>query len=58
MRPGRLFCLPGRIMMQGFRYFSLSMMRLATFLPDISMPPKMGPILGVPLTAEAAMPQT
>lgn len=57
MRPGRLFCFPGRIM-QGFRYFSLSMMRLATFFPDISIPPKMGPILGVPLTAEAAMPQT
>ena len=57
MRPGRQKSLPGRIL-QSFRYFSLSMMRFATFFPDISMPPKMGPILGVPLTAEAAMPQT
>ena len=30
----------------------------ATFLPDMSIPPKIGPIRGVPETADAAIPQT
>ena len=38
--------------------FSFAMMRSATFLPLNSMPPKMGPMRGVPDTALAAMPQT
>lgn len=44
--------------LQGFYFFSLAMISSATFLPDISIPPKIGPIRGVPETAEAAIPQT
>ena len=39
-------------------FLSLAMISSATFLPDINMPPKIGPIRGVPETAEAAIPQT
>ena len=40
-------------------YFEIALiMRSATFLPERSIPPKIGPIRGVPLTAEAAIPQT
>lgn len=35
-----------------------AMISSATFFPLISMPPKMGPMRGVPETAEAAIPQT
>ena len=39
-------------------YLSLAIIMSATFLPLISMPPKMGPMRGVPETAEEAIPQT
>ena len=39
-------------------FFSLSIIKSATFLPDSNIPPNIGPILGVPATAEEAMPQT
>ena len=39
-------------------FFSFSIIISATFLPLISIPPKIGPIRGVPETAEAAIPQT
>ncbi len=49
----------GGIRSRAVCYFcSLAMMSLATFLPDMSMPPKMGPMRGVPETADAAIPQT
>jgi len=38
--------------------FSSAMIRSATFLPDSSIPPKIGPIRGVPPTALDAMPHT
>ena len=39
-------------------FLSFSMIISATFLPLISIPPKIGPMRGVPDTAEAAIPQT
>lgn len=39
-------------------FFRASIIRSATFFPDNSIPPKIGPILGVPLTADAAIPHT
>lgn len=39
-------------------YLSLAIIMSATFLPLISMPPKMGPMRGVPETADEAIPQT
>jgi len=41
-------------------YAKLSVLRIssATFLPDSSIPPKMGPILGPPKAEFAAMPAT
>ena len=38
--------------------FRREMISSATFFPDINIPPKMGPIRGVPDTAEAAIPHT
>ena len=39
-------------------FFNFSMIRSATFLPESIMPPKMGPMRGVPATADEAMPHT
>ena len=39
-------------------FLSRAMISSATFLPERSIPPKMGPMRGVPETAEAAIPQT
>ena len=38
--------------------FSFSSIRSATFLPESSMPPKIGPMRGAPITALQAMPVT
>ena len=46
-----------RMKMDGY-FLSFSMIWSATRFPDISMPPKMGPMRGVPATADDAMPQT
>lgn len=43
---------------QAFSPARRRMMRSATFLPDSNIPPKIGPMRGVPDTAEAAMPHT
>ena len=51
--------VPGFFCIRTLGYFLRRVMiSSATFLPERSMPPKMGPIRGVPETAEAAMPQT
>lgn len=42
----------------GRHFFRRAMIWSATFLPDRSIPPNIGPMRGVPDTAEAAMPQT
>lgn len=42
----------------GRQFFRRAMIWSATFLPDRSIPPNIGPMRGVPDTAEAAMPQT
>lgn len=43
---------------EGVHFRVRSMIISATFLPERSMPPKMGPMRGVPPTADDAMPQT
>lgn len=55
---GRLFLQALASCLLGTYAFSLAMMRSATFLPLSSMPPKIGPMRGVPDTALAAIPQT
>lgn len=49
---------PEMLVLMAKDYLSLAIIMSATFLPLISMPPKMGPMRGVPETAEEAIPQT
>ena len=42
----------------GHHFFRRAIISSATFLPDMSIPPNIGPMRGVPETAEAAMPHT
>lgn len=39
-------------------FFNLAMIASATFLPESNIPPKIGPMRGVPATAEEAIPHT
>ena len=39
-------------------FFNFSIIKSATFLPESIIPPKIGPMRGVPATAEDAIPQT
>ena len=55
----RFFAMQSRSTDDTDCYFEIAVIiRSATFLPERSMPPKIGPMRGVPLTAEAAIPQT